>query len=101
MTANIEIDLDSKRNKIIGVIVSALFHALLFILFLFVGLSYQEPPPPEYGIEVDMGGGGGGGGSGGSGSSGSGGNCDSIHSFSKYCTSYYAFSGSRRVRKAR
>ena len=64
MMAEIEIDFASKRNKIIGIAVSAVFHALLLLLFVFMGLSYQVPPPPEYGIEVDMGGGGGGGGGG-------------------------------------
>ena len=54
-----EIDLTARRNKIIGIAVSAIFHAVLLLLFLFMGLSYQVPPPPEYGIEVDMGGGGG------------------------------------------
>lgn len=60
-TSQMEMDFAAKRNKMIGIAVSALFHALLLLLFLFMGLSYQIPPPPEYGIEVDMGGGGGGG----------------------------------------
>ena len=64
MTPHIEMDYTARRNKVIGIAVSALFHALLLVLFLFMGLKYQIPPPPEYGIEVDMGGGGGGGNSG-------------------------------------
>jgi hypothetical protein len=60
MASPAAIDYTSRRNKAIGIAVSAVFHALLLLLFLFMGLSYQIPPPPEYGIEVDMGGGGGG-----------------------------------------
>ena len=42
----------SKRNGIIGTI---LFHALLLIAFLFLGLTYQDPPPPEEGISINFG----------------------------------------------
>ena len=53
-------DNDKKRNKVIAIITTVVFHGLLLLCFVFMGLSYQVPPPPEYGIEVDMGGGGGG-----------------------------------------
>ncbi len=42
---------NDKRNGRIGTIV---FHAGLLILFLFVGLGYQDPPP-EDGIEINFG----------------------------------------------
>ena len=42
----------SKRNGIIGTI---LFHALLLVAFLFLGLTYQDPPPPEEGISINFG----------------------------------------------
>ena len=42
----------SKRNGIIGTI---LFHALLLIAFLFLGLTYQDPQPPEEGISINFG----------------------------------------------
>ena len=42
----------SKRNGIFGTI---LFHALLIIAFLFMGLTYQIPPPPEEGISINFG----------------------------------------------
>ena len=42
----------SKRNGIIGTI---LFHTLLLIAFLFLGLTYQDPPPPEEGISINFG----------------------------------------------
>ena len=54
---------DKKRNKVIALITTVALHSLLLICFVFMGLTYQVPPPPEYGIEVEMGGGGGGGGS--------------------------------------
>jgi hypothetical protein len=53
---------DKKRNKVIALITTVILHGLLLICFVFMGLTYQVPPPPEYGIEIDMGGGGGGGG---------------------------------------
>jgi hypothetical protein len=49
-----------KRNKVIAWITTLVLHGLLLICFVFMGLTHQIPPPPEYGIEVDMGGGGGG-----------------------------------------
>jgi len=42
----------SKRKGIIGTI---LFHALLMIAFLFMGLKYQDPPPDEEGISINFG----------------------------------------------
>lgn len=42
----------SKRKGILGTI---LFHALLFIAFLFMGLTYQDPPPSEEGISINFG----------------------------------------------
>ena len=42
----------SKRNGIIGTV---LFHALLLVAFLFLGLTYQDPPPPEEGISINFG----------------------------------------------
>ena len=41
-----------KRKGIIGTI---LFHALLMIAFLFMGLKYQDPPPAEEGISINFG----------------------------------------------
>ena len=42
----------SKRNGVFGTI---LFHALLIVAFLFMGLTYQIPPPPEEGISINFG----------------------------------------------
>ena len=42
----------NKRNGIIGTI---LFHALLLLSFLFMGLTYKIPPPPEEGISINFG----------------------------------------------
>ena len=42
----------SKRNGIFGTI---LFHSFLIIVFLFMGLTYQIPPPPEEGISINFG----------------------------------------------
>ncbi|MBT3622140.1 MAG: energy transducer TonB [Flavobacteriales bacterium] len=42
----------SKRKGIIGTI---LFHALLLVSFLFMGLTYQDPPPAEEGISINFG----------------------------------------------
>ncbi len=41
-----------KRKAIIGTL---LFHSLLFIAFLFMGLTYQDPPPLEEGISINFG----------------------------------------------
>ncbi len=42
----------SKRKGIIGTI---LFHVLLLVSFLFMGLTYQDPPPQEEGISINFG----------------------------------------------
>ena len=42
----------SKRKGIIGTI---LFHALIIVAFLFMGLKYQDPPPKEEGISINFG----------------------------------------------
>ena len=44
-----------KKNKRKGIIGTILFHALLLVAFLFMGLTYQVPPPPEEGIAIDFG----------------------------------------------
>ena len=52
---------EEKRNRIAAVVSVACVYLLLFLFFILGGLKYQVPPPPEYGIELDMSGGGGGG----------------------------------------
>jgi protein TonB len=42
----------SKRKGIIGTI---LFHTFLLAAFLFMGLTYQDPPPAEEGISINFG----------------------------------------------
>ncbi len=42
----------NKQNAIIGTI---LFHILLLLCFIFMGLTYQIPPPPEEGITINFG----------------------------------------------
>ena len=47
-----------KKNKRNGVIGTILFHALLLLSFLFMGLTYRIPPPPEkneHHLEHDVG----------------------------------------------
>ena len=44
-----------KKNKRNGVIGTILFHALLLLSFLFMGLTYRIPPPPEEGISINFG----------------------------------------------
>ena len=44
-----------KKNKRKGIIGTILFHTLLLIAFLFMGLTYQIPPPPEEGISINFG----------------------------------------------
>lgn len=44
-----------KKNKRKGIIGTILFHAFLLIAFLFMGLTYQIPPPPEEGISINFG----------------------------------------------
>ena len=42
----------SKRN---GIISTLLFHILLIFSFFFLGLTYQDPPPAEEGISINLG----------------------------------------------
>ena len=44
-----------KKNKRNGIIGTILFHALLLVSFLFMGLTYRIPPPPEEGISINFG----------------------------------------------
>ena len=44
-----------KRNKQKGIIGTVLFHILILIAFLFMGLTYQDPPPDEEGISINFG----------------------------------------------
>ena len=44
-----------KKNKRNGIIGTLLFHALLLVSFLFMGLTYRIPPPPEEGISINFG----------------------------------------------
>ena len=44
-----------KKNKRNGIIGTLLFHARLLISFLFMGLTYRIPPPPEEGISINFG----------------------------------------------
>ena len=58
----VHVEIDFRRNKIISITVSVVFHTLVLLLFFFMGLTHQLPLPSEYGIEIGMEGGGGGGG---------------------------------------
>lgn len=44
-----------KKNKRKGIIGTILFHTLLLVAFLFMGLTYQDPPPVEEGISINFG----------------------------------------------
>ena len=44
-----------KRNKRKGIIGTTLLHSLLLIAFIFIGLTYQDPPPSEEGISINFG----------------------------------------------
>ena len=44
-----------KRSKNKGLIGTILFHTLLLVMFLFMGLTYQDPPPEEEGISINFG----------------------------------------------
>lgn len=50
-------ELKEKDNKrtIISVIATLLFHGLLLLLLVAMGLKYPDPPPPEYGVVMDFG----------------------------------------------
>jgi len=45
----------AKKDKQKGLVGTILFHALLIVAFLFMGLTYQIPPPPEEGISINFG----------------------------------------------
>jgi len=44
-----------KKSECKGIIGTILFHAVLMIAFLFMGLKYQDPPPAEEGISINFG----------------------------------------------
>tara|TARA_B100001142_G_scaffold330123_1_gene396400 strand:+ start:43858 stop:44637 length:780 start_codon:yes stop_codon:yes gene_type:complete len=44
-----------RKDKRKGIIGTILFHGLLLIAFLFMGLTYQDPPPEEEGISINFG----------------------------------------------
>ena len=44
-----------KNNKIKGIAGTIIFHSLLAICFIFMGLTYRIPPPPEEGITINFG----------------------------------------------
>ncbi|MEE2954166.1 MAG: energy transducer TonB [Bacteroidota bacterium] len=43
------------KNKLNGILSTIIFHSLLIIAFLFMGLTYYIPPPPEEGISINFG----------------------------------------------
>ncbi len=43
-----------RRDRTAGIVTTIVVHALLLILFLFIGLTTWDPPLPEEMIEVDM-----------------------------------------------
>ena len=45
----------NQKEKLIGVLGTTLFHLLLLLIFFYLGLSYQDPPPVEEGINIDFG----------------------------------------------
>lgn len=46
---------NSKKHKRKGLYGTLLFHALLLVSFIFLGLTYKIPPPPEEGITINFG----------------------------------------------
>ena len=50
-------ELIEKNNKrtFISVIVTILFHGAILLLLFAMGLKYPDPPPPEQGVEMDLG----------------------------------------------
>ncbi len=44
-----------KQNKRKAIVATLLFHALLLLCFVFMGLTYTIPPPPEEGITINFG----------------------------------------------
>lgn len=55
MKANIA---ENRNDRLKGIIAALLLLLLLFMLSLFMGFYYPEPPIPDEGVEIDMGGGG-------------------------------------------
>lgn len=45
---------DERRDRNMGVIITVVFHVLLAILFLFIGLTTWDPPIPEESVEIAM-----------------------------------------------
>ena len=45
----------NQKEKLTGVFGTTLFHLLLLLIFFYLGLSYQDPPPAEEGINIDFG----------------------------------------------
>ena len=48
-------DFSFKKSEKYGLTFTIVFHVLLILLFLFTGLTYMEPPPPEEGIMINFG----------------------------------------------
>jgi TonB family protein len=48
-------ELIKDKNSRKGLMATILFHLVLFLLFLFVGMAYPDPPPPEEGITINFG----------------------------------------------
>ncbi len=48
-------DYSLNRDEKKAMVVTIVFHVALIIIFLFAGLSYMEPPPPEEGILINFG----------------------------------------------
>ncbi len=48
-------DPSQRQNRQKGIVGSILFHILLVIAFIFMGLTYQDPPPAEEGISINFG----------------------------------------------
>lgn len=46
---------EAKKNKRKGMLGTLLFHLVLLLCFIFMGLKYQSPPPPEEGIAINFG----------------------------------------------
>lgn len=43
------------KNRVISLISTIVFHILVVVLLMAIGLKYPDPPPPELGVEMDMG----------------------------------------------
>jgi outer membrane biosynthesis protein TonB len=46
---------EDKKRRLLGVSSTILFHLLLVVLLVAMGLTYPQPPPAELGVEMDMG----------------------------------------------